>query len=311
MKLTRKLSAVFTAIVAGAGMGAYRALGMTPAMPTPTFYWLIALFTLLFAVFAIMQGSRPAPVSHKKTDIFKAAIAISCLLAFVSAGYELYILFKGTIDILTACVIALLIVSAYSIIKTIISEDQEVKGVMFVIPVFFMSLFLLQTYKQHAASCPNVHLFAIEILAISLLTLAVYSVSTMIFLDRSRSFLITFSIPCSIMFSSIIIVSSILTNGNYGYIFDFPQILIMAAFSIYCGAWYLNPPVKYERHATKEAPAKTEPLLFDQEKDTPIMPDVDSIIEEIKEMTEGDDANDDETITHQQEKDPTDPQEKK
>lgn len=296
MKISRKMTLLICAVVSGALIGAYRVLAVDPAHPGGLYYGLCGGVLALFGLMAVLQGSRPSPQTHISGTGFKTASVISSFMLFAASGIELISMFNDQIDILLACALALALISAFAFIFTASSSDAEKAGMFSVVPVFFMSIFLLQMYKEYAAACPNMNVYATEMVSVALMTLAAYAVTSMRFLGLSRSFVISFSIPGAIMLTSLMTVSRLLSIGRYDQIINLAQLAAVIAMAIYCAAWYLCPPVKYVRRDeaddSVESAAKDNMSFFDVEKhDAPVVPDIDSIIDEVKNSTDDSDKN--------------------
>ena len=242
MKISRKMTLLICAVVSGALIGAYRVLAVDPAHPGGLYYGLCGGVLALFGLMAVLQGSRPSPQTHISGTGFKTASVISSFMLFAASGIEFISMFNDRIDILLACALALALISAFAFIFTASSSDAEKAGMFSVVPVFFMSIFLLQMYKEYAAACPNMNVYATEMVSVALMTLAAYAVTSMRFLGLSRSFVISFSIPGAIMLTSLMTVSRLLSIGRYDQIINLAQLAAVIAMAIYCAAWYLCPP---------------------------------------------------------------------
>ena len=241
MKTTKKMMALAAALVLGVAVGVFRARVGSEA-PGNTYYLFLGAGAVLLAVIGAAMGKAPAPETQSVRDGFKSAVVLAGLGVLGGTVLMVSMLVGGTMDILTGCALALLFVAGLGMIVGLRRQEGEVQAVFSTVPVFAMGVFLLAVYKQYVAACPNVHRYALEVLTMAALTLALYAVSSMRFLDRSQSFLVSASVLIAVFLAAALMVSVIMRND---FIFGFAQSLVCAAFALNCGAWYLNPPVKY------------------------------------------------------------------
>lgn len=278
MKLTRKNSALIFACVLGAALGVYRA-------NTGGFGLLIITIVILaaYGVFAFLRGSSPAPKQDADSSGYSIFAYLSAGLLIVSAMLELKNIAGGKISVFTACVLALGILSAVGMLLSTKDRNNETASLFCVVPVFFMSIFLLLIYKSYVAANPVISGYSTEIIAIMLLTIAAYGAASMRFMNYSESITITFSILGAATFVTCVLVSGFMSLNTA--LLDLPELLAIASILIYCIANFLFPPMKYVKPVSEAESSLSEPQknphLFDQDAQEPL-PDLESIINEIK-----------------------------
>ena len=177
MKTTKKMMALAAALVLGVAVGVFRARVGSEA-PGNTYYLFLGAGAVLLAVVGAAMGKAPAPETQSVRDGFKSAVVLAGLGVLGGTVLMVSMLVGGTMDILTGCALALLFVAGLGMIVGLRRQEGEVQAVFSTVPVFAMGVFLLAVYKQYVAACPNVHRYALEVLTMAALTLALYSVSS-------------------------------------------------------------------------------------------------------------------------------------
>ena len=285
MKTNRRSMLLMIYAFAGMVVGIYRAFLMDFTHPGKVYYGLLVVLGAACAAAAFLLGARPLPAQRIENQTFKMAVATSAILLFLSAGVRLFSMISSRQGgLLTAATLALALVSAFGILYSVVSDDKEMTSVFSVIPVFFMCLMLLVVYKDYVSASPVIGYYATEVLAVMLLTLAVYGVSSMRFVKQARNFLISFSLLGAVVMTSVVVVSAVLTLTDYRYPLGFAETMMLVAVAVYCGTCFVFPPrmPKEDARAQKKAEPELPSTFFDHEKDEPLEPDLDSIIEEVK-----------------------------
>lgn len=254
MKMTKEMMALGAALLLGTAVGVFRArVGVDG--PFGTYELLLGVGGVLLALAGGALGKARAPEVQQMGSRFRTVLTLSGYVALIGTALMVLPLVGGTMDILTGCALALLFVAGLGIVLGLQRQDSEVQAVLSTVPVFAMGVFLLAVYKKYVAACPDVHRYALEILTVAALTLALYEVSSMRFLDRSRSFLISAGVLEAVYLTSVLTVSGLLRSG---FIFSVPHLLVCAAFALNCAAWYLNPPARYTPPAGAEGGDEAE-----------------------------------------------------
>ena len=234
MKDKRKLTSIIGAVLIGLLVGAFR----HNLTPTASIYTYFGAAIALCLGRGIYLGKAPAPETSPRSDLFKTAVVLAAIITLGGAALMAAAVLG---DILGMCAVALLALSAFGMILGLKETDSELPHIMVSLPVFACGLYLLATYKTHVAAGPNPAIYAVEILAVLFLTAALYSVASMRFTDRRRSPFINTTVLGAVMMTSAALIS-VLMGGS---VFSIADLLICLGLAVYCGAWYLNPPVKY------------------------------------------------------------------
>ena len=229
--------------VAGAGLlGLLLGVGRLLAgsrNPPAMLYILLAAGLALCLGFGLLYGKKPAPETLEITDRFKTAVVLA---AIVTMGGALLKLALDGADLLSLCTMALMVLSGLGMILGLKETDSQLPHILASVPIFASGLYLLLVYRSHAAAGPDSDLYAFEVLTVVALTAALYSIASMRFMDRSRSLFVTTSVLAAIMLTVCTVISTLLGSG---FIFSMADLLLCAGPALYCGAWFLNPPLKY------------------------------------------------------------------
>ncbi len=274
------MMAAFTGMV----VGIFRAFLVDYTQPGKIYWGILAVLAAGAAAVAFLLGEQPLPTTRSDNQTFKMAVATAAVLLFLTAGGQIASMIGARrAMLLPAAMLALQLVAAFGILYGETSDNREAADVLAVMPVFFMCLLLLNVYKQHVSSQPQVGRYATEMLTYLFQTLAVYGVVSQRFIKKSRNFLITFSVLCTVILTSILFVSTVLTLTDYQYPLSFVEMVTLVAVATYCGTFYVFPPrlPKEDKQEAKKEP-ELPAAFFDHEKDDPVAPDLDAIIEEVK-----------------------------
>jgi len=237
MKTNRTLFAVTGAALLGLGLGIYR-LSAGAAAPPTLLYILLSAGMAFCLGCGLVFGRKSAPETFERTDLFKTAVVLAGILTL---GGALLRLAMAAPDMLAICTSALLTIAGFGMILGLKETDSQLPHVMVSVPVFACGLYLLVIYKAHVAAGPNIHRYAFEILTVLFLTAALYSIAAMRFTNRSRSPFITTTVLGAILLTVCTAISTLLG----AFLFSMADLLICCGLALYCGAWYLNPPLKY------------------------------------------------------------------
>ena len=234
MKDKRKLTSMIGAALLGLIVGAFRH-NLAPSASIYVYFGAAIAYCLSNGIYL---GTAPAPETSPRSDLFKTAVVLAAILTLGGAGLKAI---TALGNILGMCAVGLLALSAFGMILSLKETDSDLPHVMVSLPIFGCGAYLLDTYKLHVAAASNIAVYAAEILAVLFLTAALYSVAAMRFTDRRRSPFISTTILGAVMMTSAVLVS-VLMGGS---VFAMSDLLICLGLAAYCGAWYLNPPVKY------------------------------------------------------------------
>lgn len=238
MKTDRTFISVAGAGLLGLLLGVGRLLAGSQNPPA-MLYILLAAGLALCLGFGLLYGKKPAPETLEITDLFKTAVVLA---AIVTMGGALLKLALDGADLLSLCTMALMVLSGLGMILGLKETDSQLPHILASVPIFASGLYLLLVYRSHAAAGPDSDLYAFEVLTVVALTAALYSIASMRFMDRSRSLFVTTSVLAAIMLTVCIVISTLLGSG---FIFSMADLLLCAGLALYCGAWFLNPPLKY------------------------------------------------------------------
>lgn len=240
MKTTSKKTLVIISIILGAAAGICRAFA------SQTVFWAVtAVSVAAFAALSAARGRQPAPESRENTERFKLKSVMAAIILLASILYECVGAVSSGVDLLTACVMALGVVTAAGMIVSASQPESEKAAVFASMPVFFLCILILKIYKQYAAACPRVGVYAVEILAATFLTLGVYFIASMRFSGLSDSFPISFSSMAAVFFAFLVLISTVLTAGSHRFVLSLGQVGAYVSCAVYCAAWYLDPPTAY------------------------------------------------------------------
>lgn len=261
MKTNRKTAAVAGMALFGLVLGILR-IPQGNTAPSALLYILLAGGVAAALVFGLLFGKKPAPEAFDRSDLFKTAVVLAGILTL--GGALLLPALSGT-GILPLCAAGLMALSGFGMILGLKETDSELPHIMVSLPIFASGIYLLQFYKAHVATGSNSDIYAFEVLTIILLTAALYSVASMRFMDRSSSLFVTASILSAVFLTAATVISTLVG----GFLFSIADLLLCSGLALYCGAWYLNPPLKYV------VPEADDEEDADDTPDTVIVPESD------------------------------------
>ncbi len=260
MKTDRTIFAVAGAGLLGLGLGIGRLLTGCQNPPA-LLYILLGVGLALCLGCGLGFGRKPAPDTFETSDLFKTAVVLAAIVTMGGAALKLAL--DGA-DILSLCTMALMVLSGLGMIVGLKETDSQLPHILASVPIFASGLYLLVVYKAHVAAGSNIDLYAFEVLTVIFLTAALYSIASMRFMDRSRSFFVTTTVLASILLTVCTVVSSLLGSG---FIFSMADLLLCSGLTLYCGAWFLNPPLKYvvpEEDDTDEEDTPIDEIIVPQ-----------------------------------------------
>lgn len=286
MKKLSRSKALAVSVILGAVTGAFRGVG-EGGKPSLIFYLLFVLSAGLIVGFAFLADASPAPKQQKTGDAFKTAVVVAAFGTAAAGFFSFDIraaLTAEPIDMLAPACLVFALVAALAMIFSVASKEGETSSLMVSVPVFYAGALLLFFYKEHAAANPHVYEYFVEIIAAAMAAMAAQSVGIMKFSGKSKSPLITSSILGSAAAAACLVTGSLMGAGKLPIARQAAVICLV----IYAAAWYLFPPAAYVKKAESKAPeaegegGKANDSFFDMETAEPVIPDADTIINEIK-----------------------------
>lgn len=285
MKKISRTKALAISVFLGAVTGVFRGVG-AEGRPSAVYYILFILSAALIGGFAYLAGSAPSPKQQRVNDVFKTAV-VTAAFGTAAAGFFSFnareALAAEPIDLLAPACMVFAFIAALSMIFSVASKDGETSSIMTSVPIFYAGALLLFFYKEHAAANPHVHAFATEIIAAAMAAVAAMAVGTMRFGGKSKSPVITFSILGAAASSACLISGAAFGAGCL----SLPRLAAVTSIVVYSAAWYLFPPSAYVRKGGGQTEENRDDVpngdsFFDVEKAEPVIPDADTIINEIK-----------------------------